>query len=174
MPKIIITPLSAIEDTIERHKPSHMVTLLSPDHMIETPAGMQTDRHLRLGMNDVVDVAAGDAPPAAHHVLQLIEFGRAWDASAPMLVHCWAGISRSTAAAYTIACDKAGPGSETALAQLLRERALHADPNRLIVRIADDLLGRRGRMVDAIEKIGRGEIATEGKIFAMPLSVSGT
>ena len=38
-------------------------SLLSPEHMIETPAGFPTKAHLRLGMNDIVDPAAGTAPP---------------------------------------------------------------------------------------------------------------
>jgi len=41
--------------------------------------------------------------------------------------------------------DRAGAGSEAKVAQILRARAKHADPNRLMVRIGDDLLGRRGK-----------------------------
>lgn len=172
MPTIIVTPLSAIEETIQRHKPSRMVTLLSPEHLIDTHPAFGTERHLRLGIQDIDDISAGDTPPAASHVLQLIEFGRDWDAAAPMLIHCWAGISRSTAAAFILACDRAGVGSEAHLAKALRDRAAHAAPNRLMVRIGDDLLGRRGKMVDAIEAIGRGTIATEGIPFEMPIAVS--
>jgi predicted protein tyrosine phosphatase len=170
MSRIIVTPLSAVEDTIKSHRPSRLVTLLSPDHMIETHPTLGPDRHLRLGVQDIIDASAGDTPPAAKHVLQLLEFGREWDAQEPMLVHCWAGISRSTAAAFILACDRAGAGSEVRLAQELRARAKHADPNRLMVRIGDDLLGRRGKMVDAIEAIGRGSIATEGVLFELPLA----
>ncbi|HEY1708286.1 MAG TPA: hypothetical protein VGG10_08460 [Rhizomicrobium sp.] len=170
MSSIIVTPLSAVDETVRSHKPSHMVTLLSPEHMVGLHPGIRPERHLRLGVQDIVDRSAGDTPPAARHVLELLEFGRDWDAADPMLVHCWAGISRSTAAAYILACDRGGPGSETALAKILRARAAHADPNRLMIRIGDDLLARRGRMVDAIEAIGRGAIATEGVRFELPLS----
>jgi len=172
MPRIIVTPLSAVEDAIREHRPSRLVTLLSPEHMIQTHPNLGQARHLRLGVQDIVDAAAGDVPPAAHHVLQLIEFARAWDATDPMLIHCWAGISRSTAAAYIIACDRAGAGSETELARILRARASHADPNRLMVRLGDDLLGRRGRMVAAVESIGRGAMASEGRLFDLPLTVA--
>jgi predicted protein tyrosine phosphatase len=170
MSRIIVTPLSAVDETIRSHKPSHLVTLLSPEHMVGLHPGIGAGRHLRLGVQDIVDTAAGDTPPAARHVLELLEFGREWDATDPMLVHCWAGISRSTAAAYIIACDRAGPGSETAIAKTLRARAAHADPNRLMVRIGDNLLGRRGRMIEAIDAIGRGAIATEGTRFELPLA----
>jgi predicted protein tyrosine phosphatase len=164
---IIVTPLSAIEDTIRRYKPSHMVTLLSPEHMIETPRGIAS--HLKLGLNDVSYVEESEAPPAQHHIDQLLEFGRGWDAQAPMLIHCWAGVSRSMAAAYTLLCDRLGPGSEREIARSLRIRAPHAWPNALMVRYADDILGRKGRMVDAINEIGRGIIVVEGTCVEFPL-----
>src|SRR5690348_1198113 len=91
MPRILVTPLSAIEDTIREHRPSRLVSLLSPEHMIETHPELGEARHLRLGVQDIADPAAGPVPPAAHHVLRLIEFGRSWDAAEPMLIHCWAG-----------------------------------------------------------------------------------
>jgi predicted protein tyrosine phosphatase len=169
MSRILVTPLSAVEDVIRVHRPSHMVTLLSPDHMIETPAGFPVERHLRLGMNDVVDVAAGDTPPERRHVETLLDFARTWPAEDPLLVHCWAGISRSMAATYIILCDRLGRGSELFAAKAIRNRAPHAYPNALLVRHADELLGRQGRMVDAIKSIGAGKMVAEGEIVEFPL-----
>ncbi|MBS0471784.1 MAG: protein tyrosine phosphatase [Proteobacteria bacterium] len=169
MSKILVTPLSVVPDTIRSHRPSHLVTLLSPEHMIETPAGFPTDRHLRVGVNDIVDVSAGQHPPMADHVETLLAFARAWPAEDPMLIHCWAGISRSTAAAYIILCDRMGPGSEAMAARALRSRAPHAYPNALLVEHADDILGRKGRMIDAIRSIGAGTMTAEGKLFELPL-----
>src|SRR5579862_988617 len=139
---ILVTPLSAVEETIRSRKPSHLVTLLSPEHMIETPACVDPERHLRLAVNDVAEAWASDVPPSAHHIAQLLEFGREWDARAPMLVHCWAGISRSMAAAFVLLCDRSGPGSEQMIAQTIRARAPHAFPNPLLVKLADEALGR--------------------------------
>jgi len=168
MPMILITPLSAMPEAIKRHAPSHMISLLSADYMIDTPDGFAAERHLRLSLHDIDD-PAGNQAPAQDHVDRLIAFGRGWDARAPMLVHCWAGVSRSTASAYTILCDRAGRGSEREIAQALRERAPHAQPNRLIVRLADEALGRGGAMVRAVEAIGMGVVVTEGYPVAMPL-----
>lgn len=169
MPKIVVTSLSALPDAIALHKPSHLVTLLSPEHMIATPAGFDPARHLRLGVNDIAENWMGEAPPAETHVGSLIEFGRSWNAKAPMIVHCWAGVSRSMASAYTILCDRAGPGSEMEIAQIMRARAAHAYPNRLIVRLADQMLGRDGRMISAIESIGEGTLVVEGTPTEFPL-----
>jgi predicted protein tyrosine phosphatase len=168
---IIVTPLSAVEDTIRRYRPSHMVTLLSPEHMIATPEAIAAARHLKLGLNDVSFAEASEAPPEERHIDQLLAFGRGWDAQAPMLIHCWAGVSRSMAAAYTLLCDRLGPGSEREIAHAIRLRAPHAFPNALMVRYADELLQRRGRMVEAIEEIGRGSIVIEGECVEFPLSL---
>jgi predicted protein tyrosine phosphatase len=169
MSKILVTPLSAVPGVLRDYRPSHMVTLLSPEHMIETPAGFPRERHLRLGVNDIVDIEAGDNPPARRHIQELLDFSRAWPAEDPILVHCWAGISRSMAATYTILCDRMGPGSEIVAARAIRARAAHAYPNALLVEHADDLLGRQGRMIAAIKAIGAGKIVAEGEIVEFPL-----
>jgi len=168
---ILVTPLSEVEDTIRLYKPSRLVTLLSPEHMIETPAGIDSERHLRLALNDVAEPWASEVPPAEHHVEKLLAFGRDWDATSPMLVHCWAGISRSTAAAYILMCDRLGPGAEKPIADALRDRAPHAYPNSLMVKLADAALARQGRMIEAINAIGRGDIVAEGERFELPLTL---
>lgn len=167
---ILVTPLSAVEETIRRFRPSHMATLLSPEHMIDTPSGINPARHLRLALNDVADISGAEMPPAPQHVAELLRFGREWPADDPMLVHCWAGISRSMAAAYILLCDRIGPGSEHAIARDLRRRAPHAFPNPLLVRYADDALEREGRMIAAIRAIGRGNIVAEGVCVELPLA----
>ena len=168
MPVILITPLSAVTHVLVRHAPSHLVTLLSSSYMIDTPQGFPAERHLRLAMHDIAE-EDGVEPPAHHHIERLLEFGREWDGAAPMLVHCWAGVSRSTAAAYVILCDRAGPGSEMEIARNLRDRAPHAHPNRLLVRHADDVLGRGGAMVRAVSTMGSGTLVAEGVPVEMPV-----
>ncbi|MGN6514523.1 MAG: tyrosine phosphatase family protein [Rhizomicrobium sp.] len=170
MSAIFVTPLSQVEQTIRRYRPSHMMTLLSPGHMIETPQGIDAARHLKLGLNDVVSTDLAEDPPNSAHVDRLIEFGRDWDARSPMLIHCWAGISRSMAAAYILLCDRFGPFREKEIAMAMRARAPHAYPNPLLVELADKALCRNGRMVIGAESIGRGTIVAEGEIVELPLS----
>lgn len=170
MPMMLIAPLSAVPDAIKSHAPSRLISLLSEQYMIATPDGFPAENHLRLAVHDIAD-PQGEQAPAAEHVERLIAFGRGWDARAPMLVHCWAGVSRSTAAAYALLCDRAGPGTERDIALVLRARAPHAHPNRLIVRLADEALGRGGAMVRAIDAIGSGVIVTEGVAVEIPLAI---
>jgi len=171
MSMILVTPLSAMPDSLRAYHPSHLVSMLSPEYMIETPEGFPAPRHLRLSINDVADPAAATAPPALVHVSQLIAFGRGWNGSAPMLVHCWAGVSRSMAGAFMILCDRAKAGAEHDIAQAIRARAPHASPNRLLVRLADHALNRGGRMVRAVEAMGPGILVEEGFPVELPLTL---
>ena len=169
MPRLLVIPLSNLADTLAAHGPSHLISLLSPEHMIETPAGFPAHMHLKLGVNDIVDPAAGTAPPARQHVDDLLAFSRSWDARQPLLIHCWAGISRSMASAFTVLCDRLGPGHEIEIARAMRQRAPHAQPNRLLVSHADDALGRDGRMIAALNSMGPPLLVEEGVITAFPL-----
>jgi predicted protein tyrosine phosphatase len=169
MPRLLVAPLSSLEDAITTHAPSHLVSLLSPEHMIETPPGFPVSRHLKLGVNDIVDPAAGTAPPRSAHIDALLAFSRGWDAREPLLIHCWAGISRSMASAFTILCDRLGPDREIEIARAIRQRAPHAQPNRLLVSHADDALGRGGRMLAALNSMGPPLLVEEGVTTAFPL-----
>lgn len=151
---IIVSGLAEVPALILRRRPSHLVTLLDPATMIETPDGLSPDRHLKLAVNDIAEPADGLIPPDENLVAQLLAFGRTWDETQPMLIHCWAGISRSTASAYTLACERSPEVDELDIALAMRRAAAHASPNRRIVALADDMLGRRGRMVDAVAAMG--------------------
>jgi predicted protein tyrosine phosphatase len=168
MPHLLVSPLSSLGDALDSHRPSHLISLLSPEHMIETPPGFPAGRHLKLGVNDIVDPAAGTAPPAREHIDALLKFSRRWDASQPLLIHCWAGISRSMASAFAILCDRLGPGREWEIAQAMR-RAPHAYPNRLLVQHADEALRRDGQMIAAVEGMGPSLKVEEGVTTLLPL-----
>jgi predicted protein tyrosine phosphatase len=87
-----------------------------------------------------------------------------------MVVHCFAGISRSTAAAYSAYCALRPDLDEAEVALRLRARSPEATPNVRIVSLADEILCRGGRMRRAIEEIGRGVEAAEGTIFSLRLN----
>jgi predicted protein tyrosine phosphatase len=160
---IIVCPLSYVETVCEARRPSHLISLLDPGHVIPTPTGLGP--HLRIGVHDIAEEAEGLICPDETVVEQVVAFGRTWEGAAPMVVHCWAGISRSGASAFTLACARNPDASPIEIAEEIRRRSRYASPNRRIVALADDLLGRRGRMVDAIDRIGRGEIAPEGRPY---------
>ena len=96
----------------------------------------------------------------------LIAFVRGWDRGTPLVVHCWAGISRSTAAAFVAVCALNPERDERDIAWAIRRASPTATPNLRIVALADEMLERDGRMVAAIEAIGRG--AARGRRRAVP------
>ena len=166
--KIIVCPLSLVPAQVEAHQPSHLITLLDPDHVIDTPPPLTPDRHLRIGVNDISDPTDGLLLADEEMVQRILDFGATWDESAPIIVHCWAGISRSTATAYILACERNPEVDERDIALALRRASPNAVPNRRLVAIADDLLGREGRMIDAIASIGRGDYVYENTPFHLP------
>ena len=151
---LIVSGLAEAPAIIARRRPSHMVTLLDPASMIDTPAGIAPDRHLRLAVNDIDAPMEGLVLPQEALIHSLLAFAAGWDEAEPMLIHCWAGISRSTASAFVIACERSPEADEREIALALRSAAAHASPNRRIVALADDVMGRRGRMVDAVAAMG--------------------
>ena len=162
---LIVCGLAEVPAIIAARAPSHMITLLDAASMIETPAGLPPAHHLRLSVNDIAQPTEGLILPSADLVHQLLAFGRAWDARTPMIVHCWAGISRSSASAFILACDRNPDTDERLIAMRMRRAAKHAYPNRKIIALADDILGRRGRMVDAVEAMGDYEYSGYGVPF---------
>ena len=150
----IICGLAEVPAVIAARRPSHMITLLDPSSMIETPAAITPANHLRLGVNDIAEPMDGMIPPDEQLVRDLLAFGGQWTGDAPMLIHCWAGISRSTASAFVLACERNPQADERQMALVMRRAARHASPNRRIIALADDIMGRGGRMADAVAAMG--------------------
>jgi predicted protein tyrosine phosphatase len=169
MSYLVVSSLAELHATVADHGALDLVTLINADTPVPRPATIAADRHLFLGFNDIVEEIDGMTAPAIHHLDQLLEFGARWNREKPLAIHCYAGISRSTAAAYITAMAINPDLDEQALAEELRRRAPSATPNARLVAFADDRLGRGGRMVEAIRSIGRGEEAYAGTPFVLPL-----
>lgn len=171
MTSIVVSPLSRIAEMAVKHKAREMVTLIAKEQTFHRPAVISAERHLTLAMNDISFKGTGDLiAPDDEHVLRLIDFAREWDQSAPLLIHCWMGVSRSPAAAVIAALSLYPDQDEMALALSLRTASPYATPNARIIAIGDRLLGRDGRLVAAIKTIGRGA-DTDGNVpFVLPLS----
>jgi predicted protein tyrosine phosphatase len=169
---IYVGPLSAVANAVETSRVGYLVTLINEQALVETPSRIEPHRHLRLKMNDISEPQPGMVSPCGDHVSELLDFVIAWDREMPMLIHCWAGISRSTAAAYISLCALNPQVDEQRIARALREASSTATPNRRLIELADTLLKREGRMSRAIETIGRGETTMEGALFRLPARIS--
>lgn len=171
MPHIVVTSLARLQDTVAEHDASHIVTLINEGTPVTRPDSVPEERHLFLAMHDIDMMMDGMTPPGEQHVQDLLAFVRTWDRSRPLVVHCFAGISRSTAGAFITACALNPDLDEMAIARHIRANSTTATPNRLLVRTADRLLQRNGRMNAAIEAIGLGDMAYQGQTFVLPLDM---
>jgi predicted protein tyrosine phosphatase len=164
---IIVTSLSAAQQQLNMHGAQRAISILSPEMQHPHFASLAEGQHLRLTFHDVAHASVGLEAPTHKDAERLIAFISAWDQQAPMLIHCWAGISRSTASAYVALCLLRAQDDELMLARELRAASPSATPNRMIVSQVDDILGRNGRMVKAVTAIGRGADAFEGTPFTL-------
>lgn len=152
-----------------RRKPTHMISLLADEAAVETPADLVPDHHLKICVDDIPAPEEGKIHPDRPHVEDLIRFVDRWNGSGPLLVHCFMGISRSAAAAYITLCRFNEHGVEEAIARAMRKVGAHLQPNPLLVRHGDDALKRAGRMIRAVEALGRGSGVNENGFVEVPL-----
>jgi predicted protein tyrosine phosphatase len=131
---------------------SHVLSILDPGWPEPEALGaFEVHRRLKLRFHDVIDPRPEWLAPQSWDVELLLAFGREL-AAAPdrhLLIHCHAGISRSTAAA-TLILAQARPDrpADEALRAVVRMRP-RAWPNLRMIELGDALLGRGGEIVAA-------------------------
>lgn len=155
--KIWISSLRDVHDAHGLAKPSQVVSLLSPGSDFPSFEGYDDERHMRVEINDILEDKEDRPAPGEHHVESVIGFLKGWTPEEALLVHCWAGMSRSTATAMIAACMHNPDTDEGEIGAALAAASSTAFPNTRIVAIADEMLGRGGRMARAAEKIRNDE-----------------
>jgi predicted protein tyrosine phosphatase len=176
MPQIHICSLKMVEPLAHEVKPSHVLSLLGGiTPFPETPAGVDPRNHLKLTLADIAEPQEGMIHPGEDHVREVIAFAERWakesGGTRPIIVHCFAGISRSTASALTIACTLRPKTSEVKFTEALRATSESAQPNALLIEHADKLLRREGRLVNAVWGMGLADFSKSGQPFVLPLEI---
>ncbi|MBS7702363.1 tyrosine phosphatase family protein [Chelatococcus asaccharovorans] len=169
MPAIHVCPLSRLSETMEASSASHLISLTSGSATMATPDAIAADHHLSICMSDIVAPLEGHVLPDVEHVDALLGFVRDWPREHPLVIHCYAGISRSTAAALVAVCALNRNQDAVEAAKALRLASPSATPNIRFIEVADARLGYEGRLVAATHAIGRGCDAFEGEPFVLPL-----
>ncbi len=167
MPAIYVCSLSKLEATVIRSKASHIATLISEETPVRRPGGVKAQNHLILSFHDISTPMEGMTLPGEDHIDQFLCFVQDWNRAAPLVVHCWAGVSRSTAGAMIALCALRTDLDEDDIAGRIRAGSPQATPNSRMIAIADRQLARDGRLVRAAERIGRGQDALEGTVFSL-------
>lgn len=166
---IWVCPLSKVEATVTSAQADRLLSLLAPGTAMTRPAAILEANHLTLSLHDIAEAREGMTLPGEAHMRTLLDFAQAWNRSRPLVINCYAGISRSTASAYIIAAALQPSLDEGELATTLRRLSPSATPNPRFIALADAMLGRNGRMVEAIRSIGRGADAFEGVPFLLEI-----
>lgn len=166
---IHVCSLARLHDTVSDTGARHIVTLIKDVSLVRRPECIPAPNHLLLDMDDISMPLDGYVLPGEEHVAKLVDFVTEWNRAAPLVVHCYAGISRSTAGAFIAACALNPKRDERAIARLIRDASPTAQPNLRLVALADNLLGRKGRMVKAVDSLGPGLSAYEGVPFRLDL-----
>ena len=164
---IIVCGLNTAPDLVFKHNVGAAIGILGPETKHPDFPSLSDAKRLRLSFNDINAPADGMVAANGDDASRLIHFIRCWDQKQPLLIHCWAGISRSTATAFAALCILRPNRDELEIAQELRAASSSATPNRLIVLKIDEALGRNGRMLRAVESIGRGADAYAGTPFVL-------
>ena len=167
---IHVCSLARLEETVEDTGARHVVSLIGDEARLQRPIRIAPENHLWLRIHDISSPLDGYIMPGEQHVAELLDFVREWDRQAPLVVHCYMGISRSTASAFASVCALNPQRDEASIARALRRASPTATPNARIVSLADRILGRDGRMIAAIETIGRGVLTAEAEPFRLDLA----
>jgi predicted protein tyrosine phosphatase len=146
---------------------SHVLSILDPGWP-EPEAFWGYDPHHRvtLRFHDTLQPGPDLVLPTIENVETILGFGRGLIADSErhhihVLVHCHAGISRSTAA-MAILLAQAGPkGVEDRVFGQIQELRPQAWPNSLMIGLADELLGRKGRLSAALGRFYARQIRNQ-------------
>jgi len=165
---IYVCPLSRFNKTVEVTGAQFVISAINPWSIPATPENIADSNHLRLAINDIEAPHRDLVHPEMHHIETLVTFAEKWAQNGPLVVHCLAGISRSSASALIVACALNQSVKETRIAHYMRNASATADPNALMIRLADQLLGRDGRMMAAIERLSPSAATIEAETYSIP------
>jgi predicted protein tyrosine phosphatase len=146
---------------------THVLSILDPD--CPDPPDFEDyapHRRIALRFHDIIDPMPGRILPTRDDVIRLLAFGRELSEAdaCHLLVHCHAGVSRSTAAtALILAQARPERPAREVLGAVSRIRP-RAWPNLRILEFGDDLLGRRGEFATAVGAVYRRVLDREPSI----------
>jgi predicted protein tyrosine phosphatase len=149
---------------------THVLSILDPEWPVPDAFGSYGEHaRLELRFHDVIEET--DAfPPMPEHVEKLLAFGRDMLAEpapgAHLLVHCHAGVSRSTASMILMVAQAQPKLPAAAVAQEILRIRPQAWPNLRITEIGDAMLGRNGEIVEAVKQIYGAQLQRRPELAA--------
>jgi predicted protein tyrosine phosphatase len=138
-----------------------------PPELVELRADLLT-----LRFDDIIapPPGGGGHAPQRGDIERLLAFDRDHDPSDSLVIHCTAGISRSTAA-FAILLAQRRPSSELEIFAELRSLRPQAWPNSLMIALADELLDLEGRLVRGLREHYKVQLRTHPEIGRMMIGL---
>lgn len=159
--------------TFQNAAVTHVLSILDPGHPEPADfAAYGPHKRLTLRFDDIISLDQGTVLPERHHIEALLEFGKGLAASIGdplehLLVHCHAGISRSTASMAILLAEARPEADEDSIFAHIRDIRAQAWPNSRMIGMADDLLGRDGRLLAALGRHYSAQIKLRPDIAEM-------
>lgn len=154
---VIVSSYWLARDLVQAERPGLVISLMDPGSTYSLPGLPTQTYHCRIDVHDVVAVQSElEHPyvvPREAHVRQIMEAADLWSPDRPALIHCGAGVSRSTAAALIFIVRRERDRLEHA-ARELRWTAPWAKPNPLMIELADQVLDLGGTLKTAVRAMG--------------------
>jgi predicted protein tyrosine phosphatase len=145
--QVFVCRKNRVRDTAKKLGVTHILSILDPCDRLVTPSCVRPANHLTLNMDDTHE--PGDAyPPTLAHVERVHVWARSLPGDARLLVHCFQGVSRSTAMTLGLLAARM-PVADAA--ERLRAIRPEATPNRLLVSLWDQYLDLGGALIAAAE-----------------------
>ncbi len=142
--------------TVQRSRfgrPGHVVSILDPGNRTPPPLRRGNGgRVTRMAFHDAMRPVRGKQLPSAAHIRRLIRLGRrlAVARCRHVHVHCYQGVSRSTAAALIVMAAGSGGAAAAGLLEELDRIRPKNWPNSRMVTLADRQMGYRGSLNAAL------------------------
>jgi predicted protein tyrosine phosphatase len=157
--EILITDISKVAYNVRYNNVSHVLSLLRGRERNELimPGDFPKENWLLLDMDDVINETAVFSP-TREQVQHLLQWGNNLPENARLLVHCYAGISRSTAAALALKVQQIGKDNISQAINWLIEHRPQACPNPVITKYADEILDCRGDLHKAAEIVATSKL----------------
>ncbi len=125
---IHVCSLARVETTVAAVGAKRVVSLVNAGTPIRMPAHVTGESHLFLPMNDIVEARDGMTLPGEIPDRGAVFLARHMGPRRPIVVHCFAGVSRSTAAAYSSVLALDPSRDEEELAFDLRRKSRRRPP----------------------------------------------
>ena len=162
-----ITTLPEAADLLRQGWPTRAVSLVCPG----TPCfACHGPHHLLLHLHDIAEELDGHVVPCRQHLLDVLDFTADLAPGSRLLVHCIAGVSRSTAAAIGILIARGVPWRDAWEAvEAVRPRMV---PNARILRLIDEHHGLGGALVAHLRAWSAEREERERRVAAQPASAA--